>query len=86
MLLFFKGEFTQLWMTQKQDGGSNQCISIYTTIYAALVYNITKVPYLKQLKFQNCLSSFFFSQPSALTREVTQLKWPSTVRRLHKHR
>ena len=39
------------------------------------------------VKIQNCpsSSSFFYSQPSAVTREVTQLKQPSIVRMFPKN-
>ena len=86
-------------MNQKQDGGFNQCISVYIVIsspgnkkhlkqliYAAPVYNSTKsvnskVAYLKRSKFRIVQLLFFFSsQPSTLTREVTQLKQPSIVK------
>ena len=68
-------------MTEKQDCGSS-LHGNFITGELRLSNNYSKVAYLKQPKSRiaHLFSFFFFSQPSTLTREVTQLKQPSIMR------
>ena len=85
VLVFTRRLYHREHLVASKSTGSSLYMLPQYTVALRVSRNYSKVAYLKWLKFRIVLLSFFFSsQPNTLTQEVTQIKWPSFVRKFPK--